>query len=58
MICPNSLVVESGLLYARILKTIILTRDHGLAFYEASKKVYQSGSQKLIELWKVIEQGV
>lgn len=44
MICPNDLVIESGLVYAKILKNVILTRDHGLAFYEASKWVYENGS--------------
>ena len=58
MICPNCLLVESGLVYAKILKTIILKRDHGLAFYEASKWVYENGSEKLIELWHIIEKGV
>lgn len=46
------------MVYAKILKTVITTRDHELAFYEASKWVYANGSSKLLELWGVIEKGV
>ena len=58
LICPNNLVIESGIVYAKILKSIILTRDHGLAFFEASKWVYEKGSERLIDLWKIIEKGI
>lgn len=58
LICPNELVIESGIVYAKILRIIILTRDEQRAFYEASKWVYEHGSTKLVELWKAIEKGI
>lgn len=48
LICPNELVIESGIVYAKILRIIILTRDEQRAFYEASKWVYEHGSTKLV----------
>jgi hypothetical protein len=40
LICPNQLVIESGFIYAKILRVIFLTKDHERGFYEASKWVY------------------
>lgn len=54
LICPNPLVAETALLYALLLRTIFKTRDHELAFYEASKWVYSRGSEKLKELWRFV----
>lgn len=55
LICPNPLVAETALLYALLLRTIFKTRDHELAFYEASKWVYSRGSEKVKELWRSVE---
>lgn len=55
LICPNELVLETGLVYAIMLRIIMKTRDQELAFYEASKWVYSRGTDKLKELWRYVE---
>jgi hypothetical protein len=47
LICPNELVIETGIVYGMMLRIIMKTRDQELAFYEASKWVYSRGSDKL-----------
>jgi hypothetical protein len=36
----------------------MLTHDHERAFYAASKWTYEHGSQRLMELWKVVEKSI
>jgi hypothetical protein len=55
LICPNELVVETGIVFGMMLRTIIKTKDHQLAFHEAARWVYSRGSEKLKELWKYVE---
>ena len=38
-----------------MLRTIIKTKDHQLAFYEAARWVYSRGCEKIKELWRIIE---
>jgi hypothetical protein len=38
-----------------LIRTIIKTKDHQLAFYEAARWVYSRGCEKLKELWKYVE---
>lgn len=38
-----------------MLRIIFKTKDHELAFYEASKWVYSRGSDKLRDLWRHVE---
>ncbi len=33
LICPNELVIETGIVFGMMLRTIIKTKDHQLAFY-------------------------
>jgi hypothetical protein len=58
LICPNELVIETGYVYGKILRLIFLLRDHERAFYEASKWVYENGSDKIKDLWKLVERGI
>ena len=55
LICPNELVAETGIVFGMMLRTIIKTKDHQLAFYEAARWVYSRGCEKLKELWKYVE---
>jgi hypothetical protein len=55
LICPNELVIETGIIYGMMLRIIVKTKDHELAFYEASKWVYSRGSEKLKDLWRHVE---
>ena len=45
-------------MYAKILRIIMLTGDHERAFYEASKWVYEEGSEKLKDLWYLVEHSI
>ena len=47
LICPNDLLIETALIYAKALRIIILTDDHEKAFFEVSKEIYEDGSTKL-----------
>jgi len=38
-----------------MLRTVIRTKDHQLAFHEAARWVYSRGSDKLKELWRYVE---
>lgn len=49
------MVIETGVVYALMLRIIFKTRDQELAFYEASKWVYSRGSEKLRDLWRYVE---
>jgi hypothetical protein len=49
------LVVETAIVFGMTLRTIIKTKDHQLAFYEAARWVYSRGCEKLKELWKYVE---
>lgn len=41
-----------------MLRIIILTRDHERAFFEGSKWIYDKGSDKLKDLWNIVERGI
>lgn len=51
-------MIESGIVYAKILRCIFLTKDEERAFYEASKWVYENGGEKMREIWKIIERNI
>lgn len=55
LICPNELVVETAIIFGMMLRTIIKTKDHQLAYYEAARWVYSRGCEKLKDLWKYVE---
>lgn len=55
MIAPNALVRESAHVYANILRCIIKTGDHMLAYHQAAQYVCNFGSEQMLELWKCIE---
>ena len=44
-------------MYAKALRTIILIDDHEKAYYDACKWVYEKGSDRLKQLWKIVEHG-
>jgi len=54
LICPNELVIETGIVFGMMLRTIIKTKDHQLAFYEAARWVYSRGCDRLKELWRFV----
>lgn len=55
-ITPNEFVVESSLVFANILKCIMTTGDHLLAYHKASQYIHNFGSEKMIDLWSCIEE--
>lgn len=55
-ITPNEFVVETSIVFANLIKCIILTGDHMLAYHQASQNIYKFGSEKMIELWNCIEE--
>lgn len=54
LITPNEFVVETALVFANLLKCIILTGDHRLAYHQAAQHVHCFGSEKMIDLWSSI----
>jgi hypothetical protein len=47
-ITPNEFVVETALVFANLLKCIMTTGDHLLAFHKASQNIHKFGSEKMI----------
>ena len=45
LITPNAFVRESAMIYANILRCIITTGDHMLAYHQAAQSVYNFGSE-------------
>ena len=58
LITPNSFVRESAMIYANILRCIITTGDHMLAYHQAAQNVYNFGSEQMTDLWRCIEEGL
>lgn len=54
-ITPNEFVVETALVFANLLKCIMTTGDHLLAFHKASQNIHKFGSEKMMEVWSCIE---
>jgi hypothetical protein len=55
LITPNSFVSESAIVYASILRCIIKTGDHSLAYHQAAQYVSNFGSEQMAYLWECIE---
>lgn len=54
---PNQFAIEVCIIYGKIIRSILKTGDHELAIHEVSKWVYLNGSDKVIDLWKLSENG-
>ena len=49
-------MLETSLLFASILKCILTTGDHCLAYHQAAQSVYNFGSERMVALWKQVEE--
>jgi hypothetical protein len=56
LINPNEFVIETALVFANLLKCILTTGDHMLAYHQAAQSVYNFGSEKLVDLWNCVEE--
>lgn len=55
LIAPNELVIESALIFAQLLRTIITTGDITTAYNDVCSIISRNGSKKMVELWKIVE---
>jgi len=44
LITPNKYVVETAIIFANLVKCILVTGDPMLAYHEASQSIYSFGS--------------